>query len=145
MEHLIRPNYDSSILMEVTPTSAQWDYLSFKVISLKAGQRHTEHTEENEVALVPLSGQGSLAVGEAQFSVARQGVFTEMSHVLYVPPRHTVEVTAAEDFEFAIGGAPAEGKYPLRLITPAEIRSEVRGGGAATRQVCHTLGPSIAR
>ncbi len=139
MEHLIHPNDDSTVLIEVTPTSAKWDYLSFKVVSLKAGQNHTEYTAGNEIALVPLKGKGLLTVGDTQFSVARQGVFTEMSHVLYVPPGHTVNVTAHEDFEFAIGGAPAEGKYPVRLFTPAEIKSEVRGGGAATRQVCHTL------
>ncbi|MDX1522864.1 MAG: 5-deoxy-glucuronate isomerase [Anaerolineae bacterium] len=139
MEHLIKPNLSSSVIIDVTPQSAGWDYLSFKVLNLKAGQQHQEASEGNEIALVPLSGRGTVTAAGQTFSLARQGVFAEMPHVLYVPPGQTVTIEAETHFEFSIGGAPAEGKYPLRLFTPAEMKSEVRGGGAATRQVGHIL------
>ena len=48
-------------------------------------------------------------------------------------------MTTNDTFEFAVGAAPAAGKYPARLFSPDEIRSEVRGGGAARRQVNHIL------
>ncbi len=138
-EHLIKSNYDAQIVIDVTPESAGWDYLSYRVINLKAGDTYTHATEGTEAALVPLTGAGSIAVGEQAFDIARKGVFEEVPHVLYAPPGHDIRVTSEAGFEFAVGGAPAEGKYPLRLFTPNEIKQEVRGGGAATRQVNHIL------
>ena len=139
MEHLIRPKTDATVKINVTPKTAGWDSLTFKVISLKAGQSYSEQTGGNEVALVPLAGQGICRVAGEQFDLVRKGVFAEMPHVLYVPPGQEINVQAETDFEFSLGGAPAEGKYPLRLFVPAEIKSEVRGGGSATRQVNHIL------
>ncbi len=139
MEHLIRPNSSETVMIEVTPESVGWDYLAFQIISLKKGQSFSRQTDGNEVALVPLAGKGKVQVAGKQFDLGRDSVFTEMAHVLYVPPGHDITVQAGADFEFALGGAPAEGKYPLRLFTPAEMKNEVRGGGPATRQVVHTL------
>jgi len=139
MKHLIRPNHASSIVMDVTTESAGWDYLSFKIITLKAGQRYFQQTGNTEVAMVPLAGKAVFEVAGERFELARKSVFTEMPHTLYVPPGQEINVRAETDFEFSLGDAPAEGKYPLRLFTPTEMKSEVRGGGAATRQVNHIL------
>ena len=139
MKHLIRPNHTSSVVLDVTTESAGWDYLSFKVIALKAGQSYSHRTVNTEVALVPLAGKGVFEVAEQRFELARKGVFAEMPHTLYVPPGQEISVRAETDFEFSLGGAPAEGKYPIRLFKPAEMKSEVRGGGSATRQVNHIL------
>src|SRR5262249_7945414 len=57
----------------------------------------------------------------------------------YVPPGKTVTAIATTRFEFTIGAAPAEGKYPVRLFTAQEMRMELRGGGAAHREVHHVL------
>ncbi|MEM7033410.1 MAG: 5-deoxy-glucuronate isomerase [Chloroflexota bacterium] len=138
-EHLVHPNKDKSVMIEVTPESVGWEYLSFRVIALKSGESYQEASGGNEVALVPQAGSATVTVGDQTFDISRQGVFIDKPQVLYVPPGHTISVEATADFEFATGGAPAEGKYPLRLFTPDEIRSEVRGGGAATRQVNHIL------
>ena len=143
MNHLIKPNRESSSVIDVTPASAGWDYLNFKVISLKAGARYRYATEQNEVALVPLSGQASCTVAGERFSLARKGVFVEMPGVLYLPPGQEVVIEAHTEFTVALGGAPATGKYPVRLFAPAEMKNEVRGGGAATRQVCHILAPPL--
>lgn len=139
MEHLIRPNLASSVTVAITPQSARWNCLSFMIINLRAGQSHVFDTGENEMALVPLEGKGTLIVSGERFEVGRKSVFLELPHVLYVPPGHRVDVESESGFEFAIGGAPAEGKYPVRLFRPAEIKTEIRGGGAARRQVNHTL------
>ncbi len=138
-EHLIHSNYDQQIVIDVTPESANWDYLSYRVINLKAGESYTHQTDGTEIALVPLQGSGTVRVDGQSFDIARKGVFEEPPHVLYVPPRHEITVESDNGFEFAVGGAPAEGKYPVRLFTPDEIKQEVRGGGAATRQVNHIL------
>lgn len=143
MQHLIRPNHNQTIVMNVTPESAGWQYLRFQLIQLKAGQTFAIATGGDEMALVPLSGRGVCTVAGQQFDLTRKGVFTELPHVLYAPPGHTIEVEAAADFEFAVGGAPAEGKYPPCLFTPADTKREVRGGDAARRQVHHILAPPL--
>lgn len=138
--HHIKPELGSKILIEVTPESAGWQYLGFQVVKLRAGENHQVSTAGIEMALVPLYGAGTFRVDNEVYSVSRTSPFAEMPHILYVPPGHEVQVeAAAEGFEFAYGSAPAEGKYPLRLFKPAEMKSEVRGGGAATRQVNHVL------
>jgi len=143
MQHLIKPNYDDTVVFNVTPESAGWQYLRFQVIRLKAGQRFAIATGGDEMALVPLSGSGGCTVTGQRFELARKGVFIDLPHVLYVPPGHSIEVEATADFEFSVGGAPAEGKYPLRLFTPADYKREVRGGDAARRQVHHILAPPL--
>jgi 5-deoxy-glucuronate isomerase len=143
MEHLIRPNDDQTIVLNVTPASAGWQHLRFQLAALQAGQTFSIVTETNEMALVPLSGQGVCTVAGQRFELSRKGVFEELPHVLYAPPGQIIQIEAAADFEFAVGGAPAEGKYPLRLFTPTDIKREVRGGDAARRQVHHLLAPPL--
>lgn len=139
MSHLIRSSYDSNITIAISPQSAGWDSLSFMVITLEANQHYSLETGDNETALVPLKGKGVFTVSGERFRVARKGVLSEMPHVLYIPPGHELEVEAETAFEFAVGGAPAEGKYPVRMFVPAEMKAELRGGGAARRQVNHIL------
>lgn len=143
MEHRIRTNHANKVRVEVIPQAIGWRYLRFKVVALAAGQCHAEQTGTDEVALVPLLGQASVRVGRERFEIARRGVFEQMPCVLYVPPGEDLLVEAETAFEFALGGAPAEGRYPLRLVKPAEIKSEIRGGGAARRQVNHLLAPPL--
>jgi len=125
--------------MDITAKSAGWDFLNFRIIKLQPGETYLEETQGDEVALVPLEGAGTLTVGDQQWHVSRESVFTQRPHVLYVPPRRTLSVEAGGRFEFALGGAPAEGKYPARLFQPEEQKIEVRGGRTAVREVHHTL------
>ena len=112
MSHLIRPNHESQTVIDVTSRSAEWGYLSFQVIALKPGEGFSLSTASNEIAVVPLAGKATFKADGEQFEVSREGVFDELPHILYLPPGDVVSVRAISDFEFAIGGAPAEGKYP---------------------------------
>ena len=123
----------------VTPASAGWKYLSFDLIELQAGQTHEHMLADQETAVTPLSGAGTLTLGEEQHKVGRTSVFEQLAPIGYAAPGTPVTVTAETDFTFAIGSAPAEGMYPSRLIAPSTIKTEVRGGGAAHRQVNHSL------
>lgn len=123
----------------VKPEEVGWEYLGYRVVGLSAGESYSFETEGSEAALVPLSGAARLKVADQTFEVERNSVFKEKPHILYTPPGHTVEVEATSEFEFAVGTAPAEGKYPVRLFKPEEMRTEVRGGGAAVREVHHVL------
>ncbi len=143
MKHLIKPNRDSNVLLQVKPGEVGWQYLSFKVLSILPGQTLEESTQGNEVALVPLRGKAVIETSADRFEVERNDVFSELPHVLYVPPHQAIRIQAQTGFEFALGGAPASGKYPIRLFRPHEMTAEVRGGGAARRQVNHILAPPL--
>ncbi len=143
-QHLIKPDPSSTVRMSITPESAGWTYLSFAVVGLGAGERHEHLLGDQETALVPLSGSASVRVGDVEATLSRTSVFEEMPHVAYAPPGAAITVEAGEGgFEFAIGSAPAEGIYPARIIEPASMTSELRGGGAAYRQVNNVLAPPI--
>ncbi len=139
MEHRFKSQRGAGVIVEVTPATAGWKYLGFKIIALKAGETFRELTGDREVAFVLLSGKGVFEAANDRFELARKSVFTEVPQVLYVPPHQEITVTARADLEFSLGGAPAEGKYPTRLFRPDEMRREIRGGGAARRQVNHIL------
>lgn len=138
-EHHLRPRLEGPIVHSVTPESVGWNFLSFMVGRLQPGEEYRHAGDGREMALVPLAGAGTVRAGGLSASLARRSVFEAMPDVLYVPPGVDLAVTTENGFEFALGGAPAEGRYPTRLVRPAEMRSEVRGGGAATRQVNHVL------
>ena len=139
MKHLLRTRSGSGVVLEVTPSVAGWDVLDFAVVVLAPGSEWTLETGEREVAVVPQEGSFVAEVNGATFELGRTGVFTEMAAVLYLPPGTTATIHSTSGAEFAVGGAPAEGHLPVRLILPTEMKTEVRGGGGATRQVNHVL------
>ena len=78
------------------------------MLALPTGSTHTHPTENTEVAIVPLSGEGHVTVGNQSFTLKREDVFAVKPEVLYVPPNHEIKVESIKDFEFSLGGAPAE-------------------------------------
>jgi 5-deoxy-glucuronate isomerase len=143
MNHHLKPEQATGTLLELTPETAGWRYLSFKVVRLEPGQTYEQTDDAQESALVPLSGKASVKAGEDSFRLERESVFASLPEVLYLPPKTLLHVTAETPFEFTLGGAPAEGRYPVRLFKPSEMRAEMRGGANALRQVNHVLGPSL--
>ncbi len=143
MNHTLHPR-EGQVRHEVTTASAGWRYLEFSVIDLPPGGSHSITSHDRETALVPLRGTATVAMAGTQTHLSRSDVFDEMPTVVYAPPGTQIDVRAMERFEFAVGSAPAEGTYPARVIAPEEMKSEVRGGGAARRQVNHILAPPIA-
>ena len=133
VKHQLSSSPGTGTVLRVTPEIAGWSVLDFAVIILEAAQSTTVATEGREVAIVPQAGAFTVTVGATKYELARSNVFKEMAPVLYLPPGSTAVVTASDGAEFAVGGAPAEGIYPVRLFEPPEMRNEVRGGGGATR------------
>jgi 5-deoxy-glucuronate isomerase len=132
-DHHLKPGFS------VTPESAGWSYLSFAVVDLAAGEAHTVIEPDRETAIVPIAGSGEVTADGSTFPLARTSVFAQMPSVLYAPPGTALDVRTSGAFTFAIGSAPATGRYPVRLFEPKEMRSELRGGGTAYRQVSHIL------
>jgi 5-deoxy-glucuronate isomerase len=71
---------------------------------------------------------------------ARMSVFEQKPpYAVYVPPQDEYTVNAKTDLELAVSRAPAEGKYPARLIHPDELEYITRGEGTNERRVCNIL------
>ena len=138
-KHLLHPKSEGIHIHEVKPEDYGWNYLAFNAIKLGIGETLSSHLEARETALVPLAGSFEVIVGEERFQLGRKDVFSSMPEVLYIAPGATADITAKSDCEFALGSAPAEGKYPTRLFRPAEMKQEVRGELPAQRQVNHIL------
>jgi len=137
--HYLQPAPGTGTVLEVNPESAGWSSLHFSVQKLDEGDKHTIETGDLEMAVVPLGGTFSASIDGEEYRLSRGGVFEEMPSVLYTPPGKTIEIEASSGVEYAFGGAEAEGRYPTRLFEPGEMKTELRGGGAATRQVNHVL------
>ncbi len=138
-----RPAPEGREAVGVTPESADWRYLSFRVLRLQLGETITDETGGLEVALLLQEGRLTVQAGGRNFTLARADVFTELPHLLYLPPGTPYTLRADTACTVALGGAPAEGRLPLRLFTPGEMRVEMRGGANAIRQVTHALGPDL--
>ena len=136
---LLKARPGPGTVIEVTPESAGWSYLDFRVVSLAGGDEYRHSAPGRETAVTPLQGSGRVKVDDDLIRLSRSGVFQEVPQVLYVPPGRRITVEADRDFLFAAGGAPAEGGLPVRLFQPQEMRTELRGGGASHRQISHIL------
>ena len=137
--HQLSSGVGPGTVLEVNPEIAGWSVLDFSVVVLGPGDTTAVHTGDREVAVVPQAGRFAVAVEGMSYEMARSSPFAEMAPVLYLPPGTTAELSSIEGAEYAIGGAPAEGRYPIRMFEPPEMKTEVRGGGGATRQVNHIL------
>lgn len=142
-EHVYTPAGGTGVQFDINPSNAGWKYLSFAIVKLGPGESHQSLLDDQETAIVPLSGKGTVKAGDVSYTISRESVFTQMPEVVYAPPRVPLEITSDEGFEFSIGSAPAKGIYPVRLFTPDEMKTEQRGGGAAYRQISHVLAPPI--
>ncbi len=141
-EHHIRPSSGIKPI-DISPAGAGWQYLGFQVYDLQPDQSIQDQSQDREIALIPLAGRAEVRVNGKTFNLSRRGVFVEKPQVLYIPPGQEFEIRPQGTMEVALGSAPAEGRYPLRLFAPDEIRVEVRGGGPARRQVNHVLAPPL--
>ncbi len=139
---LIRPR-EGREAIRVTPETAGWDHLAFHVHTLAVGESLALDTAGRESAVVTIAGAGVAAVDGEAYPLARTGIFEEMAPLLYVTPDATAQLTASAEWIVAVGAAPAEGRHPTRLIAPGEVQVELRGGGAARRQVNHVLAPPL--
>jgi 5-deoxy-glucuronate isomerase len=139
LKRIYSSDQNSQVLIDITPEIAGWKFISFKVVRLAEGKTIEAETATNEVVIVPLVGSGRLSFNGKTHVLVRNDLFRELADIVYLPPRTKYEVEAMGPFEFAIGGAPAEGGLPARIIRKEEITTAVRGGANAARGVSTLL------
>jgi 5-deoxy-glucuronate isomerase len=130
-----RPNQNSRFLLDVRPETAQWKYISFKVARLAPGEKMDADTSREEIVIVPLVGRAKITFNGETHELYRKDLFRTLADIAYLPPRTTYRIEAVEMFEVAIGGAPADGKLPARIIRRNQIPTGIRGDANAKRSV----------
>lgn len=135
----------SDLIVQVSPEQAGWDTIHFQARRLAAGGSWSFETGEHELALVVLGGQLSVESNRGNWNDVggRENVFSGLPHSLYLPRQTQFKVTANTACEFAVAWTPVDEDFPPRLVTPAEVTTEIRGGDHATRQINNMLPPGF--
>ena len=125
-------------VFDITPESAGWDFVGFKLFKLKKGEVFGENTETKEVILVFVEGRGSVMAGELDFGEIgeRLSVFEKLPpHSIYIPYQSKWQVIASTDLTLAVCSAPGGGSYLPKKLGPEGIKMEKRGKGSNTRYI----------
>lgn len=130
-------------MLSITPETAGWEYISFQVRKLAAGDSWSFATGENELALVNMSGRYTVVSDKGTWSGigGRTSPFEGAAHALYLPRRTAFAVTAEEAGEFAVTWCPTDEDHAPWLVRPEEVRVSLRGGDNVTRQINDLLPP----
>ena len=142
MSLLVKAQREGMTIARVTPETANWRYVGFAAYSLVQDEVLYVYETARESCIVVLSGAVSFEVGSERYSNvgARDSVFEDSApFALYVPPNVRATVRAERDAELGVASAPAQGRYPARLIEPSQMKRSVRGKGLNTRYVCDIL------
>jgi 5-deoxy-glucuronate isomerase len=122
-----------------------FEFLEFKAQTLPAGTRIDESTGQRELGIVLLGGTCSVESSHGNWCGigARANVFDGLPYALYLPVQTRYSITTISKCEIAFCYCRAEQAYPARLVSPADVRVEIRGGGNATRQINHIFQPDF--
>jgi 5-deoxy-glucuronate isomerase len=136
---------EGGLLIDLTPASAGWEFISFAVRRLAAGTGWEGQTGDHEVCFVLLSGAFRIAWepgGSPERLIGpRESVFTSYPHAVYLPPGVTFSMRSEGVTDIADCRVPATRRFPARVIEPADCGYEIRGGGNATRQIIDIMPP----
>jgi 5-deoxy-glucuronate isomerase len=141
---LVRPHEPDATgcVLEITPDSAGWQYVGFKVCHLVPGQQLTGGSHNRETCIVALSGSARIAADAAALGVigARSSVFDDMAPgAAYVPAGSNYSIVATAALEVALCSAPGRPGRAARVIAPEAMSREVRGRNTNTRYVRNIL------
>jgi 5-deoxy-glucuronate isomerase len=132
----------SGVLLAVTPEDAGWETLGFSVRRLVEGDVWSGSTGGHEAAIVVLGGRLTIDWGAGpQSAGSREHVFGGYPFAVYLPCLTPFEVRAETCVEVAEARAPSRLTLTPRLIAPAEVGCEIRGGGVTTRQISRIIRP----
>ncbi|MDW5378799.1 5-deoxy-glucuronate isomerase [Halomonas sp. HP20-15] len=137
---LVRPQQpdDQGKILEVTPESAGWEHVGFRVHKLEKGQSFEADTGGREHCLVLLSGKASVTSGSHRWENIgeRMDIFEKIPpYSVYLPDGVSFSVEALTDLEVAVCSAPGNGNHEARLIGPDDVKRATRGTGSNTRHI----------
>jgi len=131
-------------LFHLSREQAKWEWMSCFVRRLVPGGNYQTRTENEEAAFVLLGGHCSADWGRGSFSMGkRKDVFDGFPYSVYLPHGHEISFTAETTCEIAECRVPSTAQLEPKLISPSEVRSNLRGGGNASRQIVDLMPPAF--
>lgn len=136
----------SGMVMEFAPDRDGFEYVTFEVRRLRSGESHSGDTKSSELCVVALGGkfQACTSQGDWESVGVRPNVFSGMPHALYLSLNTQFTITTITDCDLAFCYCRAEEVHAPALISPQDVRMEIRGGANATRQINHILTPEFS-
>ena len=147
---------DQGDLVLLTPDDAGWQWSGLRVIRLDPGVARTVRTGDSEAFVLPLSGSLRLEVTaaapdsatagevEAVFELAgRSSVFDRVTDFAYVGRDSELTLSSRHGAEVALPAARCAGRRPAGYGPAEAVPVEVRGSGAASRQVTNFGVPGV--
>ncbi len=120
----------------VTPASAGWTYSGLVVVELEPGGSFTWSTGGAETLVLSLSGSCRVACErETHVVEGRADVFSGSSDFVYAPRDSEVTIVSEQGGRFALPSAVCSRRLPVRYQPASAVPVELRGAGAASRQV----------
>lgn len=140
------PSQKMGVYQKVTTEDANWNHLNFEARLMSKGEIWNGNTEENEYAIILLSGNYSVTTDKGNWETinGRINVFAGIAHTLYLPRHTSFSLTAqSEILDIAAGWCLASEDFPARFKGPEEAAIEIRGGDNATRQINSLVEPGF--
>jgi 5-deoxy-glucuronate isomerase len=132
-------------VVDVTPTRAGWRYSGLRILNLAADTAHELTTGTTEMAILPLSGGLTVEVESHSFRLeGRAGVFSAVTDFAYAPIDADIRLTTQGPCRVALCTAEAIRRIDPYRVAAQDVRVEVRGGGAGTRQINNFLSADAA-
>jgi 5-deoxy-glucuronate isomerase len=129
--------------IELTQTEAGWSWCSLRVLSLPPGGSHRFETGDDEVLVLPLAGSCTVECdGVGHRLGGRPGVFEGPTDFCYLPAGSSVVVTSPGGGRFAVPGAKARRRLPVRYQAPEATPVELRGAGSCSRRIVNYCMPA---
>ncbi|HYE43915.1 MAG TPA: 5-deoxy-glucuronate isomerase [Caulobacteraceae bacterium] len=140
----IRPRAPDAagVVLDVTPQSAGWTHVGFRVLRLEAGQTASGGEPERETCLVLVAGSADVEASGERFAEVggRSTPFDDRAPgAVYVPAGSTWSATARTAVELAVCTAPGRPGGRPRLIRESDMSRERRGSGTNTRHIRNIL------
>ncbi|MCR9194971.1 MAG: 5-deoxy-glucuronate isomerase [Hyphomonas sp.] len=141
---LVRPQSpaEDGTVLDITPVSAGWKYVGFKVVELSAGFSFEGLESGREVCVVIVSGSADVSAGDQTWDNlgGRSSPFEdEAPGAVYVSAGTPFSVNALTDVQIAICSAPGTGETRSRVILSENMSRETRGEGSNTRYIRNIL------
>jgi 5-deoxy-glucuronate isomerase len=148
----LRLTPDADGRVSVDPARAGWRYLSFESMRLADGQSVRLDREGRETCVVVIGGGGLWLDldGGGRLLEGRSSPLEALPWAGYLPVGVAgtgVARAAGGSVDLAVARAPGTDREGVAtgavVITPEDVRIEVRGAGNATRQINHIITPDF--
>jgi 5-deoxy-glucuronate isomerase len=126
----------------VTAPLAAGVHAGLRILHLAPGESREFDTADEEMVVLPLAGGCTVTCQGEKFEVVgRDSVFDRVTDFAYVPRDGHVEVTSVTGGRFALPSARATRRLSPRYGAAEFVPVELRGAGAASRQVNNFCSP----